>query len=404
MKTKFANPSEQYQASLWIEKVLRPLADPTVYEALCNSESFDFTVEKFVVLQKTLEPFAASGTPGHDRGHHLRDLLGVAAIVGNDPTVAKAYPSDVLAGFLAGAYHDIACAVVNRYQDGQSWLAHAEIGAWIFFHLTEGLLPESIRLLAAYAIAAHTHALKQVVTTIGNPRQPWEDKIFFNLGRPVRVAVWLTRFADRLDTNGVTLLARHIVAQLDSYVYKGVDLSGSASYMADDIMLKLLLKPEAILEGTTPSTLLHIKRFAGSNDQSKIGPYNQHDARFPAMDRLITAKSKQAVKLAEVIGKDEKSLLDSLQSKTITVTDSGFFWEFLKKVSSTEDIEVVHTSFTAVWDSLSTDEQNKWVAGVKFAQKEYGNWVGLLKFKVKNATNPMIRALIPQIMEIVSTL
>jgi len=403
MKIKIQDPKEQYQVLLWTENALRPLADPAEYERLCKMEEFQLTPEIFKAIFVAMNPFAAGGSPGHDQGHHMRDILGVAAIIGNDQEIAKAYHNDVIAGLIAGAFHDAGCSFMPRYKDGDGWIGHDLGGAKILYDMLEGLVPEHIRLLASYAVACHTHALNPMTTKIGYIRQPWEDRLFYNLGRPIRVAVWLTRFADRLDTNGVTLMARHIVAQLDSYVYKGVDLSGTTTYVADDLMLKLLLKPQPIMEEKTPSTLKHIANFAASNDQAKIGAYNQHDARFPTMNRLITEKAKQAVKLGEVIGNNEKTILDTLLPKSnASVIDSQFFWDFLKKVAVTEDVEAVHSSFIAVWDNLTPDEQNQWIAGIKFANKEYDSWVGLLKFKVKNATNPMIDSLIPTIMEIVN--
>lgn len=394
IKAKYSDQKEQYQILLWTEKALRPLANPAEYERLCQMEDFHLTPEVFNAIYEALEPFAAGGTPGHDRGHHLRDLLGVSAIIGNDPVVAQAYPNDVVAGFIAGSFHDAGCAVLDRYKDGDGWIGHDLAGAKIVYDVLEGLAPEHIRLLVAYAIACHTHALKPVDTKIGYIREVWEDRLFYNLGRPVRIAVWLTRFADRLDTNGVTLLARHIVAQLDSYVYKGEDLSGTATYVADDIMLKLLMKPEAVLEGKTPSTLMHIKRFADSNDQSKIGAYNQHDGRFPVMNRLITTKSDQAVALVETIGKDSKA----------PGANANLVWDFLKYVSNSDETDSVKDSFVVVWNSLTTKEQKKWGPGIAFAYKEYNNWLDLLKKEVQNSSLPLVTELIPSIMEIVKGL
>lgn len=211
---------------------------------------------------------------------------------------------------------------------------------------------------------------------------------------------WLTRFADRLDTNGVTLMARHIAANLDSYLYNGQDFSGDKWYTINDKSLQLLIKPEPVLDGTVPSTLLHIARFAGSNDQSKIGAYNQHDRLFPMMNRLITEKSKQAVKLGEVIGKGEKTLFDSLGK--LSENGEELFWNFLSRVSDTPEIEVIHKDFSVLWSHLTPEEQEKWVSGIKYAEKEYDAWVNRLKYNVRHSTNPMVKSLIPTILEIVS--
>lgn len=402
-KKMIADPNKQYEVLLWTESVLRPLADPAKYEKLCNpgGDPFVLTPEIFKSVQTALYPYAAGGTPGHDFGHHKRDLLDIIALVGNDPEVAKAYTSEIIACIFGGAYHDIGCAITDRYKDNVAWLGHAEVGAWLFFTLTENLLPEHIRILVAYAIAAHTHALNPVATNIGYIRQPWEDKLFYNLGRPIRVAVWFTRFADRLDT-GTTLLGRHPIAQLDSYVYKGVDLSGKDSFPADDRMLKLLLKPIEVTEEKTPSTLQHLRNFANSANQTTVNPYNQHDARFPMMNRFMTDKAKNAHKLLSVIASSEKSILDTISQKTIaSPLDSQFFWEFILKVSCTNDTEAVHTSFNAVWEKLSPEEQQKWIPGIKFAVKEYDRWMSYLVYKIKHSSLPMIQALAPTIMEIV---
>lgn len=388
LKKKIQQRPFQKEIADWITDTLRPLENQKLYRQLCQQDPH------FIVDPKTinhifhhLRRFTVLGKPGHDTGHLYRDYLSGAAITGTDSYAAKAYPNDSTAAFFGAAYHDLGNSIVFRFQDYLWECGHAEVGAWLFYKLTEKFLPESTRRLTAYAIAAHTHMLKPVETKVGFTRQPWVDHLFENESHPVGVSIWITRFADRLDTNGVTLLCRHIIATIEGSRQEGRNFSGTEWYEVNEDALNILLKPDTILSGTTPSALKHLENFA--NSAKNITPYSQHDDQFPIMKDFMNYKVKQS-----------ETLIDIVKNQT-GKADFNKFRRFVAQMSLSPIITSTINDVEKLWDKLTPEEQSHWGPAFDYIEKSYSEWLEYLHGKIKESDSVLIRSVKPLVTKII---
>lgn len=373
---------------MWVQSSLRPLEDRQKYLELCQKEPhFSPDTKTIKKIFRHLNRFTVLGKPGHDTGHLLRDFLSGSAISGTDPYAAKAYPNDAAAAFFGSAYHDIGNSITFRFQDYFWECGHAEVGAWLFYHLTAKFLPEHIRLLTAYAIAAHTHLLKPVETKIGFTRPIWVDHLFEDEGHPVGVSIWITRFADRLDTNGVTLLCRHIIATIEGSRQEGRNFSGSSWYEINKDALNILLKPDTVLLETTPSALKHLENFAIS--AKNITPYSQYDAKFPVMKEFMGYKVKQS-----------ETLIDIVKNQT-GKPNFPKFRRFVANMSLSPIIQSTLNDLEKLWDELTDDERSHWGPAFEYIEKSYLEWLELLKTKIKESDSDLIKATKPLVSHII---
>jgi hypothetical protein len=369
----------QTEISDWITSTLRPLEDRQKYLALCQMETFEPTPDTVENIYHHLHQFTVLGKPGHDLGHLNRDLLSGAAISGTDPYAAKAYGNDAIAAFFGAAYHDIGVGIWPRYQDYFWECGHAEIGAWLFYHLTEKYLPEHLRRLVAYAIAAHTHQLKPVKTKLDFERQPWVDHLFENDGHPVGVSIWITRFSDRLDTNGITLFCRHIIANVEGARQEGRDFTGGSWYELNKKSLSYLLKPDTVIsEENMPSTLKHMENFA--NSAKNATPYSQHDNQFPVMKEFISYKILQT-----------ETLIDIVRHQT-GKPDFPKFRRFIMRMSLSPIIVSTLNDVEKLWNDLTPDEQSHWARGFTYAEETYPEWLEIVHSKIKQSNSPLIKS------------
>lgn len=399
LRVKITERPTQLAILDWVEKTLRPLENDVVYENLCSQADFTLTTDNYHEINNRILPFKGGGA-GHEvlGGHSYRDVLGVLAILARDPMSEKMYPNEAVAAIIAGMLHDLSTSIKPRYEDNIWECGHAEVGAWLLYQLFHDLIPEHVLLLACYSVAAHTHQLNDVVLASKYVRKPWNDRLFYNMGRPVRLAPWLTRFADRLDTNGVTLMARHTTANIEGSFYGGKDFSGTHFYELDGKTLKLLFVPEAVTdEEKRISVLQQVQNFA--NSSFKFTAYSQHDKLFESMDRLMTFKANQGAKLVEIV----TNASGRSTSKKISVEDR--FWQFLKEVGCNDQLtETVHPIFSHLFNELPKKQQNKWQPGIVFAEKTYKDWIKMLVIEIKSANNANVVAFQPLLPEMVQNL
>jgi len=390
LRKKLTQRKFQKEVADWISSNLRPLADPKIYQELCQKEP-EFIPDTRTIenIYRHLHVFTIQGKPGHDTGHLLRDFLSGSAISGTDPYAAKAYTNDRTAAFFGAAYHDIGNSIAFRFQDYFWECGHAEVGAWLFYRLTEKFLPEHIRRLTAYAIAAHTHLLKPVETKIGFTRPVWVDHLFeTDGGRPVGISIWITRFADRLDTNGVTLLCRHIIATIEGSRQEGRNFSGQDWYEINKKALDILLTPDTVIEGTTPSALKHLENFADS--AKNITPYSQHDAKFPVMKEFMNYKVQQSEKLIHIV----KTQTDK--------ADFNKFRRFVARMSLSPIITSTLNDVEKLWIELTPEEQSHWGPAFDYIEKSYVEWLQILHARIKEGDSALINSVKPLVTKIIT--
>jgi hypothetical protein len=350
------------------------VGSPEKYLSVCQRVKPKVNVVEVVwsVLER-MERLIQNCPPGHDRFHILRDLLHAVTLVGTDPFVAKAaYQEDIVASLLGGAFHDIGNAVTHRYQDRARRAGHAEIGAWMFFRVTEDLLPENVRLLASYSIAAHTdyRAPIKVQTPEGFERQPYWYGIEYLDGRPYGLAPILTRFADRLDTNGVTHFCRHLLAQADAVEFGGYDLTGDAFFEINQKALDMLFVPDfSISEDNHPTALRHCKNFALSNFGG--GYYCRNDHLFPVMVDLMWGKVSQIHELARQVMDREipvGGFLSLGEADELVAC-------VLRDISGSPHFDRSWQVLAKSWNALNREVQVQWLKGFKYVLTAYFEWL-----------------------------
>ena len=418
MKQKLQSRTIQLAMVDWVQNTLRPLENNANYLAVARGSKFD---QHFVVdtatIKKVIEimmPYVLLGTPAHDLGHHIFDALGGASLISDDPFIALAYRNEINGAFFGTMFHDSSTGVQHRYVDNEWELNHGEIAACIFYFNTMGLLPYNMRLLAAYAIAAHPHMLKEMPMKNGTVRKLWNDELFYDGDKPIRLAVWLTRWTDRLENgaDSVSHLPRHTLAALDGARVNGFDLTGVDWFSFND-QLKFLFYPEAktfefpvlddqgnpvLKDGVPvvtkiPTMLQSLQGYRISADTSKVSPYNQHDDKSKNMRRLMDWKIENSMKFVDLV--------------TNTIGDVNFD-KFVRLMRMKSGNPISQTNLDTIqmvrdlWSHNTPEDQAHWAYGFDLAYDSYFSWVNLLKIRINSATDPTIQAFAPLVPEMVN--
>jgi len=371
----------QKEIQSFIDSLHQDVGSPENYLSVCKqaeAAASSFGPATINSIIERLGRFIKNCPPGHDPFHILRDLLAGLALVNSDPFVAKAaFKSDVAASILGTTFHDIGNAVTHRYDDKKRKAGHAEIGAWLFFNVTKDLLTDGIRILAAYAIAAHTHYLAplKVQEPEGFERQPyWYGIMFVNddKEKPYGFAPILTRFADRLDNNGVTHFCRHLLAQADAVESGGEDLTGDTFFEVNRESFLILFKPE-VRRGKhiPPTTLEHCKNYVLSNFGG--GPYSRDDHLFRVMAELMWIKVSQINMLIQVVTKEGVDMSDFSRKKA-----RNYVEYVLQNISGSPYFDRSWEVLLEAWDTLDNQTQGSWFEGFNYILQAYFEWLDTL--------------------------
>lgn len=230
---------------------------------------------------------------GHGIGHTHRDYLHALALT----TEEGHYLRVAFIGLIAGALHDIGTGFVERYNETNSTIRHAEAGAIIVYELLTrmALVNADEALLIAWGIAAHTHYLKSFdilcPDEVSRRVDPYMDTVD---GRPF-MPIWLPRWADRLDCSGAVFFARHLLTKTEART----DFIDGAFYRSEFAQGMRVIKPRTIVErGSDLATILeHFNGFARS--QTNASPYGQHD--HGVMTRLRDVLREHLLEIISVI-------------------------------------------------------------------------------------------------------
>lgn len=365
----------QNEIADFIEKEIKPLNEFSAFYTLCTRAELSvdsFNERNVIRLFNELNVVIEKCPPGHDRGHIVRDILAGIVLALNDPFIkAAAFKSEIWAGIMAAAFHDIGNSIVFRYHDRKNKCGHGEIGAWLFFQIANEIdsMHRNIYLLAAHAIAAHTHYLKPI--EVENPkgyfREVYEDGIATsNHINPVRIAMHMARFADRLDCNGSTLLARHILAACDSYHVEGAqDFSAGEFFKLNEEYLHTLLVPESRNISGKPTALKHVSNFSDSNFGNS--PYSKNDHLFPFFSLLMAWKVNET-----------KTILSMAESNNQDISKKAALRLVLRIISGSRIPDNVSHVLEQSWNSLDEEQKLKWIPILNYVKRNYHEWGRLL--------------------------
>jgi len=380
----FESQEGQREVGTLIDQLKGEVGNPKGYLEICKkadqsegkltSETLEALFEKFNGLIKNTPP-------GHDINHIYRDALAGLAFASNDRFVKNSFSqADIQAGILGSIFHDIGNAVARRYLDNKHINAHAEIGAYIFWQTSEGVINENVRKLATYAIAAHTHYLKpiSIKEPQGYERQPYWYEIFYpEEGKPCGLAPIITRFSDRLEANGGAFVARTMSANADA-----LELGGGSEFGGDKGFFEInkeslvtLFYPQIREEKPKPSSALeHALMFAKSNFGNSV--YSQNDHLFPLMGELMKAKTDQTYKLIEIVSIPPE-MMDFSNLKAEAVAKNT-----MRQISGSKNFDRAWKNLLLAWQEIDPETQARWENGFRYIQKSYIDWLEILQSKI----------------------
>lgn len=379
----FESPEGQSTVTKFVDKLKTEVGNQAGYLETCKKADETGIRLDSDTLEKLFDRFSdliENTPPGHDVNHIRRDALAGLAFASSDQFVKSDYsPSDIDAGILGSIFHDIGNAVTRRYEDIKRANGHAEIGAYIFWKTSEGILGEDLRKLTTYAIAAHTHYLKPVPVKEpqGYERQPYWYEIFYpENNKPCGLAPILTRFSDRLEVNGGTVVTRTLISYADASESGGQDFQGDQEFFEiNKEKLETFFHPE-VREGKPkpPTVLEHALMFAESNFGNSI--YSRDDHLFPIMEELIKTKTAQTDKLIQVV-KAKPDMMDfSELSAEAKAKDT------IRQISGSKNFESAWNVLSQAWRELDSETQAKWKNGFEYIQRSYTEWLDLILGKV----------------------
>ncbi len=328
-----------------------------------------------------------SGEPGHGPGHWCRDYIHALRLA-HDPELE---PRHILPCILGGTLHDIGTLFLDRYADKGRAFRHAEAAALIVraAALESGALnPDEVDLVA-YTVAAHTHYLKasEVECADGVKRAiaPYVDTD----GAGPLLAVWMPRWADRLDCSGPCFPGRHYLTldrDHEDYGQGGFYKVSFAEHMAPTLRTSEEIKAA----GGRQTMLEHMRMFAAS--QSDNSPYGVHDRGLMVKLRDIYRESLEHIiyQVAHPSDVNEEriaKLWTRFLGKNVEPSRLG-----------TETAEKLDKAFTR----LDPDTRRAWSCGFRACTTEYLAWSDrILTFL---ATLPVEFRLLPGIGDIRSVI
>lgn len=304
---------------------------------------------------------------GHSKRHLYRDFI-TSMILLQDPWVKNLDEVEKFVGVMAGTFHDIGNSVVNRYDDKKRFAGHAETGAFLFGETVKDLVPPNLLKLVQFAIAAHTHytddaeAKREVngeeITVIKKPYDDILDKDNNKAG------IWLARWADRLDVQGVQAFVRHVLTKAEPtehYDQEGFHVIGEDEekdfkhHFTPSLRTKDFIKGRNVLE--------HIAMFRDSALGTSV--YSKHDTRFFTEELVMPNADEQKEFMGKVLN-PTKVLTEEQRKKNFDV-----FYDMCRLVDGGSNIEKVIELLKRKFELMSDKELNHWANGFAILPQLY---------------------------------
>jgi len=295
--------------------------------------------------------------PGHGQGHAVRDYVNSLTMVGS----LRVNPRHKFVGFVGGVIHDIGCVLVDRYDEKNRAVRHAEAGALFVDSLLEESVSPIEKLLITYSVAAHTHyrASSRIKCRDGEERvvDPYQD---VDGDKPI-LGVWIPRWVDRLDCSGAAFVGRHYLTLTEEH--EDFDGHNFFEVSFSKYMRPLFRDRENRNDGQTMGE--HLKMFADS--QTNESPYGVHD--FGAM---VVERDAQAGRLNRIL---ETVRTPSPMSDARIIEIRSAWGYFLREnVEPSSSIYSLTEKLDEMFGRLGEDERIAWSNGFLSAMKEYVGW------------------------------
>jgi hypothetical protein len=295
-----------------------------------------------------------AGDAGHGPGHMARDYVHALRLALDDQVSV----TDVVSGIIGGALHDLGTSFVDRYDDRNRALRHAEVSALVVqaAFARSGILMEPEIDQVAYGIAAHTNFLKaQTVTCRDGEERTVEPYIDTVDGSPI-ISVWLPRWADRLDCNGPCFVARHYLTLCRDHFDYSQDGFYQVTYAGH--------LQTAVPEGYPgPCTMVdHLQRFASS--QTNDSPYGRHD--FGVMVQLRDAYKASLEHIIQQVRQPTDVNVERIHRAW-----TGFLGATIEPSPTGK---LAAHDLALAFNTLEPAVQNAWACGFRATMSEYLVW------------------------------
>lgn len=337
-----------------------------------------------------LDPYVELIPVGHSQGHVYRDFISSMVNL-RDPELQTVDDVEKVVGILAGTFHDIGNSVINRYEETKRFSGHAEVGAYLFGDLASDLIPPNILKLTQYAIAAHTHYTNKMSITREQEgkeetltKRPYEDEVIDGN----RIGVWLARGADRVDAQGVQMVARHTMVK--SQPTEDYDhTTGFHKTREDELedfkhqFTPILRTDEFRLslsdEEKTRNVLEHIKMYRDSALERTA--YSKYDSEY-FTQTLIHPAAEEQMEFVEAV-------LTETEDLPIEEIDDSFekFYSLCRIIEPGKDIDQVLETLKNKFNSLLISEKSHWANGFKILPNLYKRWFERIDEKLSEDLN-----------------
>lgn len=394
---------DNHEFAQFIER-LRTFGHRQAYQQLVDTAQANFkpmSTQDWLNLFALVDTDIRRGSPGHDFGHTRRDALDTFALA-TDKNVLTYQPAEIQAGILV-LLHDYGVSFVPRYKDFETLFGHAEEGAWRVYRRLHGLIEENLLLLVCYGIAAHTHYTKDMPCKDGSIRKPWWYELFEADGKKYGWAVLACRFGDRLDTNGTTLLLRHLLANADAVESGGQDLTGKTFYDINQDSIRIMITPQkAMLDlpdgKKAPTTLQHVLNFSSSNFGTSV--YSRDDHLFVTMERLMGYKVAQAMSLTTLTRPAtpwEKAKISLGFNRPLADLKKLLF-----RASRAPRFNDAWEVLVQAFSKLSANDLAIWARIIVYLNGSYDMWLEILKTTIVDNNNEFTAPILPLLDDLIA--
>jgi hypothetical protein len=354
-----------------IQKLRQSFSPETLSEI--EYESLDLALKGAVwVVQECLEVFKQARLdlsqiePGHGIGHLIRDYVNGLMLLSN----IDAEPRDIFVGFAGAVFHDMGCALIERYRENRRAVRHAEVGALLMEEVLkspvfENTLSRAEKIAISYSILSHTHYLRStgVECEDGVTRQvlPYQD--LDGDGNPL-LGIWFPRWVDRLDCNGPCFVGRHFLTLVQSHK----DFDGEKYYdvgFAEHMRPLLRTNEEIRAAGGNRTMLEHINMFYQS--QTNNSPYGVHD-----YGRMVELREMSRAKLSSIITavQNPVNLPQSSEEKILEA------WTLFlaHNIEPTKKGKQAAATLKKMFKALPKETRQGWCNGFLATMKHYMGW------------------------------
>lgn len=306
---------------------------------------------------------------GHSKRHLYRDFI-TSMILLQDPWVKNLDEVEKFVGVMAGTFHDIGNSVVNRYEETKRFAGHAETGAFLFGEVVKDLLPQSPSLmkLVQFAIAAHTHytrdiEVKRVVNggEITVIKKPYDDTLDKDNNK---AGIWLARWADRLDVQGVQAFVRHAITKAEpteDYDQEGFHQIEKGEIEDFRHHLAPTMRTENFAGGR--NTLEHITMFRDSALGTSV--YSKHDTPFFTEELVMPNADEQKEFIDKVVSSTGVSTKEQREK------NFNIFYDMCRLVDGGSNIEEVIELFKRKFEFMSDEQLSHWANGFTILPQLY---------------------------------